>query len=97
MANNYKNNQTSIESSITKLQQDINDYTLKINEITNLTNEIRTSESWQDADLKPDFLNTCTSYIETYQKVIGSLSKNVQFIEKHNNKVAALNQAYSRR
>ncbi len=96
MANNYKNEQSNIETTIVKLNQNIANYDAKIADLTALLNEIKSSSDWDDPELKPSFISTFQSYITLYQKLSASISKNIKFIKQHNDKISELNSQYKK-
>lgn len=94
MTNIYKNNQQSVESMISTINQNIFDYELKITDLKNLINEIKESTSWIDDSLKPDFINTCNAFLEVYQKTIEALKTNMKYMQCKCRAVSSLNSAY---
>lgn len=92
--NNYKNQQTSVESMKVRIKQNIIDYTYRVDELSNLLNEIKESSDWIDDQLKPDFITTCEAFISTYRATIESLNKNINYMETKCQEVASLNEAY---
>ena len=96
MVDAYKYDPEGVSSVATTLRSDIEDYSDKIAELTNLVGQIESSSSWKDATVKSTFIATCNSYIALYNKLITAMTKYVNYLEGKAGSAQALENAYMR-
>ena len=96
MGDSYKHVPEGVSVTISSLKEIIYDYKDKIGELTNLVNEIASSSSWKDAQVKTSFISTAESYIRMYQNVLSNMEKYVNYLTKKSESANALEDAYAR-
>ena len=96
MTDAYKHDAEGTSAVASSLRVSINDYNDRINELLALIEEINSSPSWKDVDVKNEFMSTCNSYMTNYNKLIGAMTKYVDYLEGKTKCAHALEEAYMR-
>ncbi len=96
MGDSYKHEPDGVATTISGLKDIISEYSNKIHELTVLVNEIGSSSAWRDMQVKPAFISTANSYIETYKSVCASMEAYVNYLTNKSESASALEDAFSR-
>lgn len=92
----YKHDPQGVATIIATLKETRSNYEDKITSLTNLSNEIASSNAWRDLTVKTAFNETCNSYLQIYRTVANAMDKYERYLEEKSNAAAQLEQNYTR-
>lgn len=95
MVDAYKHNPAEVQSIISSLTTQLNNYNDKINELQNLVLKIESSQLWVDAVLKTSFISACNSYITIYTNVSTKLDSYIKYLTKKSAGAESLEKSFS--
>ena len=95
MVDAYKHNPAEINSIVSSLKTQLNNYNEKLAELKGLVTKIETSQSWVDVVLKTSFISACNSYIKIYDSLIVAMEAYIDYLQKKSEAGAAIETTYS--
>jgi exonuclease VII small subunit len=96
MVDAYKHNPSEIDSIVSSLKTQLNNYNEKLSELKGLVTKIETSKSWIDAVLKTSFISACNSYIKIYEQVAARIDTHIKYLIKKSAGAETLEKSFSR-
>lgn len=78
----YKHVPDEMTKSATRLENLIDEYNNKLNEIQNLINTIHTSSAWKDTAMKEAFNKTCNGYMTIHNNRSLKFSYNIMKLKE---------------
>lgn len=92
----YKHDPTGVDKIITTLKQTRGKYEDQIAELANLANEIESSSSWKDINVKTEFMNTYNAYLSIYKDVYTAMEHYEKYLEEKSKVARQIEQNYTR-
>lgn len=92
----YLHDRDAVESIISNLERDIQEYKTSVTALTNLINCIDSSSEWIDKTVKTSFVATASSYLRQYENLIKEMEILVGYLSSKNSSSSSLEDAYAR-
>ena len=92
----YLYDRDAVSDVISGLNKDIQEYKSSVTALTNLINNIDSSNAWIDKTIKTSFVSTAKSYVKQYENLIKEMEIFVKYLSSKSSSSSALEKAYAR-
>ena len=97
MINNYKHEPSEMTASANTLNDLISEYNNVLNKMQKLIDDINTSPSWKNADIKQEFNNTSNGYMKIHNNRSLKFAFNIAKLKEKAKVAAEFDQIYTRK
>lgn len=92
----YLYDRDAVSDVISSLNKDIQEYKSSVTALTNLINNIDSSNAWIDKTIKISFVSTAKSYVKQYENLIKEMEILVGYLSSKSSSSSSLEDAYAR-
>ena len=95
MSDRFRNNAEGVAGVVGNLNSIASEYETCVNDIDSLVKSIEASSAWVDQSVKTSFINTCKSYLISYNALAGAMKVYTNYIDSASNRAQDIESHYA--